>query len=421
MKSTASRRLTLIAWVVLIASCSSSPAIHEHAGDAGNQPDGVMGPGDASDASHPGDGPPGSEGGPPESCSPGQFSVTTVDYFTGAPVVATATVDGAPATTFPCLTLATGVHPIAVSAEGYPTYNDAIQVPGGATSRTVKLISITPSLASWLTLVNSDRKANGADPLALDNGLMVAAWDHAVDLGVQGYTAHFDPHGFGPTTRSLMLGSMVISAENLAFGQATYTAAEAAFMAERLMLPHQEPSDCATSYDLADHYCDLITTSHNLLGLAITDVPGSPYKTYYDQEFGDLYAYYDTTVLGPEPALGSNAPVTLIPAAGDTFTYEYVQTMPAPTPIPIATLDADPDCASMCPPGDLSYPTGNTKVSTSGPTPYSPTLNASEIVFLEMTTSATSFFGASVYAAFWGGGTVMPDTYGASASMYRVP
>jgi hypothetical protein len=357
----------------------------------------------------------------PTACLASQISVVVVDYFTGKPVDATATVDGAPTDgTLLCLTVASGVHPIAITAPGYATHNDAIQVPGGATSRTVELVPVTPSLAKWLTLVNSDRMANGAGPLQLDNGLMMAAWDHAVDMGVQAYFAHFDPHGFAPTTRSLMLGSMVIGAEDIAVGQSSYVQAEASFMAERLKLPHQSPSDCATDYDLADHYCDIITASHNWLGLAIADVPGSPYKTYFDQEFGDLYGYYDTTVMGPEPALAASAPLTLIAAPGDSFTYEYVQTMPAPTPIPIATLNMDPECSSMCPPGDIWYPTGNTSVTSDAPKAFTPTLNESQIVFVEITTSAMSFFGAGVYAALWGGGTVLPDTYGASALQYRV-
>ena len=74
----------------------------------------------------------------------------------------------------------------------------------------------------------------------------------------------------------------------------------------------------------------------------------------------------------------------------------------------------------MCPPVDAWYPTGNTSVSMGAPKAYTPSLNESQIVFVEITTSAMSFFGASVYAAFWGGGTVAPDTYGASALPYRV-
>jgi len=345
--------------------------------------------------------------------------IHVVDYFTGAPVDATVTVDGSPAGTSLCL--ADGVHPIAVSASGYATHNDAIQVPGGAQSRTVQLVSVTPSLAHWLALVNSDRAANGAGALALDNGLMIAAWEHAADMGLVGYVSHWDPQGFAPTTRALMLGAMVMPAENVAAGTDTYVAAEQAFMAERSMLPNQSPNDCATNDDLAGHYCDLVWPSHNVLGLAIADVPQSPYVNYYDQEFGDLYAYYDTTVIGPEPKAGASAPLMLIPGPGQTFSSEFVQTMPAPTAISVATLNADPVCASACPAGDLVFPTGNTPLTATGPTAYTPTLSPGEIVFVELSTSVQTFFGAaSVYAAFWESGTTTPTGYGASSVSYRV-
>ena len=297
--STTSRallRLVPVVSILVLSGCSSASSSKSDGKDSGTGNDGR---GDT--GAHDRDGEPGG-------CGAARM-VTVVDYFTGKPVDATATVDGASAgAELPCLTVASGVHPIAISASGYATFNDAVQVPGGATSRTIKLVPVTPSLASWLELVNSDRMANGAGPLQLNNGLMTAAWDHAVDMGEKAYFAHFDPHGFAPTTRSLLLGSMVIGAEDIAVGQPTYVQAEATFMAERLNLPHQSPSDCATDYDLADHYCDIITPSHNWLGLGIADVPGSPYKTYFDQEFGDLYGYYDTTVMGPEPALDASAP-----------------------------------------------------------------------------------------------------------------
>jgi uncharacterized protein YkwD len=337
--------------------------------------------------------------------------VTAVDYFTGAPIAgATATVDGAGAT-LPCLTLATGVHPLLVNATGYAAYNGAIQVPGGATSRTVSLFPLTPSLSAWLTLVNSDRAANGAGPVQIDSGLMISGWNHVVDMGTQKYFAHFDTNGFAPTTRSVLLGSMIMGVENAAAGQKTYAAAETSFMSEKASLPNQAASDCAANYDLAGHYCDLITTSHNWVGFGLANVPGSPYTHYYTQEFGDLYAYFDTTVIGPYPSASSTATLTLLAAPGYTFKGEFTQTMAAPTPISVATLNTDPTCASMCPANDLWYPTGNKQVKGTYPIAYAPPLSTSQIVFLGMQTNQSTFVGASVYAAFWAGGTVKPNTY----------
>jgi hypothetical protein len=349
----------------------------------------------------------------PTNCTSSQYHVEAVDYFTGAPIAgATATVDSAGAT-LPCLTLATGVHPLLVTATGYAAYNGAIQVPGGAMSRTVSLFPMTPSLTAWLALVNTDRAANGAGPVQIDSGLMISGWNHVVDMGKQGYFAHFDTNGFAPTTRSVLLGSMMMGVENAAAGQKTYADAETSFMGEKSALPNQTASDCKNNYNLAGHYCDLITVSHNWIGFGLAKVPGSKYSEYYTQEFGDLYAYFDTTVIGPYPSVSSTATVTLVPAPGYTFGSEFTQTMPAPTPIPIATLNADPTCASMCPANDLWYPAANTQanVKAKAPIAYAPPLSTSEIVFLGLLTNETTFVGASVYATFWAGGTVKPNTY----------
>jgi hypothetical protein len=366
-------------------------------------------------------------GGVPEasatSCTAGQYEVIAADYFTGVAIPgATATVDGA-AATLPCLTLSNGVHPLQVRATGYAVYNGAIQVPGGAMTRTVSLFPVTASMSAWFALVNSDRAANGVAALqGIDSGLTISGWNHVVDMGTKGYFAHFDPNGFAPTTRSLLLGAMMMGAENAAAGDMTYVDAETAFMDEKNSLPNKTASDCAANYDLAGHYCDLVTASHNWIGFGLAKVPGSKWVTYYTEEFGDLYAYYDTTAIGPYPSPSSMAKLTMVPAQGYSFSYEFTETMPTPQPISIATLNADPTCASMCPANDAWYPSGATAVSTKGTLAYAPPLSTSQIVFLELSTNATTFFGASALAAFWAGGTAMVDTYtDATSKGYLVP
>jgi hypothetical protein len=359
----------------------------------------------------------------PTSCPASSVMVSVVDYFTGAPVsLAMATVDGAPAGSGAslCFTLATGVHPVSISASGYATYNGAVQLPGGAMTRTVPLFPVGPSLAGWLALVNADRQANGAPPVQLDDWLTIVAWDHAVDMAVQGYYAHFDPHGLAPTTRSLLLGSMVMGSENLDVGSASYADAETAFMVEKSQLPNQSPSDCANDDSLAGHYCNIVAAPHNWVGLAVADVPQSQYGTYYDEEFGDLYGYYDTTVIPAQPALGTTASLSVVPAPGQTFQYGAVEALSTPVPIPIATLNADPTCASMCPSTDQWYPTTTTQaVETLAP--FSPDLSQNQIVFAAIYTNEPAFVGAAAYAAFWAGGNVTLETYGAASVSYLVP
>jgi hypothetical protein len=393
------------------------------AGGSSGVPGGASnGGGDPAGSADAGTGGSSGSGGTSAACAPGAVSVDVVDYFTAAPVDAHATADGssAGAGSSLCFDVGTGLHPVVITAPGYATYNGAIQVPGGATKRTVHLFPVGASLAGWLALVNSDRQANGAPPVQLDNGLTVAAWDHAVDMGTQNYFAHFDPHGFAPTTRSLLLGSMLIGAESCAAGATTYQEAESEFMAEKSSLPNQSPSDCAQDDSLAGHYCNLVWASHNWVGLAIVDVPGSTYETYFDQEFGDLYGYYDTTVLPPEPSLGASGSLSLLPSAGFSFSDEYVATMPAPSPIPIATLNADPTCASSCPATDEWYPDGGTDVGGAAPSPVQPPFTTSQLVFVAMDSNASTFEASSAWAAFWPGGTVMPESYGAGSEQYLV-
>ena len=165
----------------------------------------------------------------------------------------------------------------------------------------------------------------------------------------------------------------------------------------------------------------IVFAAHNWVGLGLASVPGSPWGTYYDQEFGDLYGYYDTTVLPPEPALGASASLQMLPAAGQSFVDDYVGTMQAPTPISIATLNADMTCASMCPAGDQWFPGNEMTVGGSTPTPFMPPLSQSQMVFAGLATNAMPYVGASAWAGFWPGGTVLPDSYGASSVTYLVP
>jgi len=110
-----------------------------------------------------------------------------------------------------------------------------------------------------------------------------------------------------------------------------------------------------------------------------------------------------------------------VPAPGTTFQYEFAQTLAAPTPIDLATLNADPTCSTSCPAVDSWYPTNSTLVPVDKPQPYTPALSASQIVFVGLFTSEATFVGASAYAAFWAGSTVVPDSYGMSSRSYLVP
>ncbi len=330
-----------------------------------------------------------------------------VDYFTGASISnLQGTLDGEAITAVDgkyCSTeLSPGVHPLSLTASGYTTFNGAIQSPGGATSRTVKLFAETSAMKDWLAQVNSDRAANGAGAVTLDDMLSIAAFNHAADMAVQNYFAHFDPMGFSPNTRSLLLGSMVMGAENLSGGDSNWAGAESGFMAEKSQLPNQSASDCAQDDSEAGHYCNIVWPSHNWVGLAVVHFENSTYQNYYDQEFGDLYGYYDTTVLGTTPPLGDSVALDFVGANGATLQGEGIATISSPTPIPISTLNADPTCATSCPASDPWYPPDATNY---GSNPLEMSLATKQIYFAEVDTSITAFVGYGAYAAAFAGGT----------------
>ena len=341
------------------------------------------------------------------------LSISVIDYFSGTPISdATTTIDGAvtagsggvysPA-------LAQGLHQLQISANAYATYNGAIQLPGGAAARTIKLFPVSPAMTAWLAQVNADRLSNGASAVQLDDMLTIAAFDHAADMTTLDYFAHFDADGFAPTTRSLLLGSMLMGAENIAEGYSTWATAEQAFMAEKSSLPNQVASDCPTYDSLAGHYCNIVWPSHNWVGLAIALKSGS-YVTY-DQEFGDLYGFYDPTVLGPEPPVGIQATLSFSGTGGQPVLYYNLDAMANPVPISIATLNADPECVSMCPSADQWYPPTNVSVPPAGPA-LQLALSNNQIYFVVMVTNVSGIFvGGSARAAFWAGGTVLPNQY----------
>jgi uncharacterized protein YkwD len=335
----------------------------------------------------------------PVAGTPVQWSVT--DYFTGKALkTAALTIDGhAQPGHGPVFSdqLASGVHSVVIAAPGYATYENAVSVPTGTPRRSVELFALPAAVRSWIALVNRDRKANGAGPVQVDNGLTIAAFDHASDMVAKKYFAHFDPNGFSPTTRSLLLGSMLPGWENIAYGYSSYQAAELAFMSEKASLPNKSPKDCSADWDDAGHYCNIVMPQHNRVGVAIVG-------TFYDEEFSNYYGMYDTSAISPEPKLNGFATLSITSLDGRLAAYDAgVGTMPEPESIPIATLDKDPTCSSLCPPGDIWWPQNDAGTAD----PIHLTFGSNQIYWPILSPAANE----QTFAAFWAGGTRLPSTY----------
>lgn len=78
-----------------------------------------------------------------------------------------------------------------------------------------------PNASAVVTLVNSERAANGCDPLRVDERLTAAAQEHSEDMDARNYMAHESPEGEGPGERARRHGYHAWGAENVAKGQRT--------------------------------------------------------------------------------------------------------------------------------------------------------------------------------------------------------
>ncbi len=76
-----------------------------------------------------------------------------------------------------------------------------------------------PAVSAVVTLVNSERAANGCDPVRVDDRLTAAAQEHSEDMDARDYMAHESPEGEGPGDRARRHGYDAWGAENVAKGQ----------------------------------------------------------------------------------------------------------------------------------------------------------------------------------------------------------
>lgn len=76
-----------------------------------------------------------------------------------------------------------------------------------------------PRTAAVVTLVNSERAANGCGALRVDSQLTSAAQEHSEDMDARDYMSHDNPEGEGPGDRAERHGYGSWGAENVAKGQ----------------------------------------------------------------------------------------------------------------------------------------------------------------------------------------------------------
>jgi uncharacterized protein YkwD len=165
------------------------------------------------------------------------------------------------------------------------------------------MAAVTSDEAAWLERVNSDRAANGAAPVVLDESLLESARYWSNFMAHTGYFAHCVPASActpgdtatpppsaeafdaNPGTRDAYFGAAAgLWGENIAAGFATWSGAEGAFMAEKSLCPGATYSGCSFG-ETTGHFLNIVDPTFAWVGLAEAH-GGVKFGSYYDQEFG---------------------------------------------------------------------------------------------------------------------------------------
>jgi uncharacterized protein YkwD len=221
---------------------------------------------------------------------------------------------------------------IGVTAPGYAPSLQGYTV-AGTVVRPVKLVAIRAEIAAWLTLVNSDRAANGAPPLALSNELTIAARAQAVDEDRAGYIAHWNTAGQSADDQCLVSATMVC-AQNGAGGFASTTAAEAAFLAERANCPGGVAAGC-TYAENTGHFINLVTSNGNV-GLGASHVNANAYT----QDFAIVPTAVTDPTLAGSGKTGQPISITFRALASGTYYANWFWTTCPWMPFSAAALAA---------------------------------------------------------------------------------
>jgi uncharacterized protein YkwD len=129
---------------------------------------------------------------------------------------------------------------------------------------------LTGPEAEVLRLVNAERAKAGCGALASNATLLAVARAHSRDMGENRYFDHASQDGRSPFDRMRAAGYRgTRMGENIAAGQRTAAAVVASWM--------KSPG----------HRANILTCGYTEIGIGAATVGGSPYGTYWTQDFGD--------------------------------------------------------------------------------------------------------------------------------------
>ena len=121
-----------------------------------------------------------------------------------------------------------------------------------------------------LRLVNVQRASAGCAALQSNPVLVGVARAHSQDMGEHGYFSHDSQDGRSPFDRMRAAGYQGgLMGENIAAGQPTPAAVMDAWM------------------NSAGHRANILNCGYHVIGIGVAKVAGSPYGSYWTQDFGD--------------------------------------------------------------------------------------------------------------------------------------
>ncbi len=239
--------------------------------------------------------------------------------------------------------------PPAREAKKYPPRVHARHKPEKV-ARPAGALSLADARRYLLRLINRDREAEGLEPVMADVTAEKAGQEHATDMAMHGFTAHWGTDGSVPELRYTRVGGAGMVQENAAcladsqerkldpggpFSAEELDRIEAAFMGEK------PPGD--------GHRRNILTAWHNRVGIGIAKPAGVPLLCLA-QEFVDHYGDYAalpaTASVGKavhvsgevdSPAVFAGVGVARIDSPPVRSAAELNQTHSYPVPTPYAT------------------------------------------------------------------------------------